>query len=215
MTVEMQSLDASPLGALVRSPLGAFNRPRRAAVQLPGILGIVWIDECRDTYWPPYPIGDEQWLEDWEEYLRRVDRYGNLAEPPVVAKGIVMHVATDGNFWTSVGAIRHSHFLRKQVGRPPIVPVAQEAVLEALATSVNTPAIGPMATLDHIVLQVDNSGSMFTSTIQPFFDLFVDWLESRRGLELGHGVTLAADARIVIGGPTDERWMEWILPAPW
>lgn len=213
MTVAFNSFDRSPLGAFIRSPQGARNgAPVVEVAVMPGVVGMVWIDEAEETYFPEE--GLVLWRRDWDTYRRNVLAWRALPDDIVVAKGVIMHVQRAAQSWTPIGQVPSSNFLYNLAGRPPLFDDNRTALIRGLLTSLSDASLGRMTLVTHIYLQVGNSGSMGTADIQPGFREFTSWLNNMRGQVLHQNIMLAEDANIAIGEPSDERWLRWILPPP-
>jgi len=208
VTVAFKSLDRSPLGALIRSPLGAFNgaaeREQEIAV---GVVSMVWIDESIDHYVRDPTLH----AADLFTHLRRRAEWSAL--DVAITKGVVMHVQWPFvPSWQPIGSVP-GLFTRHFVERPPSFDVNRQAFLDTLNTGLS-PSGNPMTLVQHVFLTVDISGSMDFTTLGVEFQMFEGWLEQQRGRELRPGIRMASDVEITTEGRGFERWLLWMLPEP-
>jgi len=216
VTVEVNSLDRSPLGAFVRSPLGAFN----GSIAEPGIFGVVgmvWLTESRDKGEDaPGYIGNQALYDsDLEEYHARKLAYHTMVPPIVVSKGLIIHVLDPSLEHSPIGAVPPAFFTEVAAPRSPSFEFTRQAFLAVLRTA-SPPTIGPMTIIRDLFFTLPQELIIPNRPLEPGFSQFFDWLRAQRGTMLVPGITLPMDATIEWRNAFGEgwRWLDWILPAP-
>lgn len=157
MTTKFGSFDASPLGALVESPLGARNRSIEEAIQ--SVLIMVW--SGKDTFYDG-PQGGANYLSDIAAWDRLLDRHDE-DDVPVVAAAVEVTqfpIVPRGFAPPRRVVITSNPFLT--FGRP--FPVDEHiALFESLRGSLQP---------EFILLRVDQF-SVGIANLQPGWDSFV------------------------------------------
>jgi hypothetical protein len=210
--VAFNSLDRSPNGALIRSPLGAFNGSVEEPLRFPGVVTMVWIDESEEYH--PFAIATQQ-----HEFRERVAEYAagapRLDFPPhIVAKGSVQKVATSGGGTGLLGGQNPDLFVVRGVSRNPTMEENLASLEQAVLTNAG-PLPGHMKFLEIVRFAIDTSVSMEGADVLTGLNAFRTWLLANRGRRLIDDVFLSAHLRFgIVSLFGDEQWIRQLIPLP-
>jgi hypothetical protein len=211
VTVAFNSLDRSPNGALIRSPLGAFNGRRVSLVN--GVFGMVWIDSALE-----YVVTPGLWDRHLALYQEWLQTYADRTPPIITPRSVIAHYPDEfGGRWPIMPAGRAFPpvFIYWSIGRSPSLANNIDAFLFGLRTNAIPGSVGTMELLTRVILTVSYNTSLSTpDTMEPGFTQFVHWLEALRGEELVPGIRLAADAEIVHSIGEKVLWVLVAIPRP-